>query len=48
MIPTSSNKFLKLKLQQIFSPFKLISKNFLGEKHRSKKKTQRRKQKPSP
>ena len=26
------NKFLKLKLQQIFSAFKLISNNFLGEK----------------
>ena len=31
------NKFLKLKLQQILSGFKLISNNFLGEKYMSKK-----------
>ena len=37
IIPTFSNKCLKLKLHQIFSVFKLISNNFLGEKYMSKK-----------
>ena len=47
IIPTFSNKFLELKLQQIFSAFELISNNFLGEKH-AQKKHQRRKPKLSP
>ena len=37
IIRTFQNKFSKLKSQQIFSAFKLISNNFLGEKYMSKK-----------
>ena len=39
IIPTFQNKFLKLKLQQIFSVFKLISNDFLGEKYVTQKNT---------
>ena len=47
IIRTFQNKFSKLKSQQIFSAFKLISNNFLGEKYMSKK-IQRKKPKPRP